>query len=508
MKKNCLLVSPASIFDPKDPFTTGVVFMPIGLAYGAAALKELDITPQVLDLFGENPTRIEKLGGYFRLGASDESMLIKIEENEPEYILFYANQLVNHVALIRSIELARQSFPDQIIGLAENTQAVTAYSLQEVSNDLFESGIDFILTGEMEESILEVSMKILEKVPAKNWNVGGVIAKEGARSNAPKLVNLDKLKFPAWELFPVENYWKIGYAHGPFETKKYLPILTSRGCPFPCKFCVVPSTNNRKWRFRSAENIVDEIEAMTEQFGVEEFHLEDLNPTILDSRMQEIAQEILKRELKINWKIVAGTKIESIKSVETLSLMARAGLTYLSMSPESGSKRVLREIGKPFDVNHALKMIKACNHLGIKTQSCFVIGYPTEKFIDRLRSLALVLKLTLVGIDEVVVFIMSPVPGSAVYSEYQGHFSSLSSLSFTPRWRVDFNTLLIWRILMYSTFLFFKLFRSPIKVVRQIRNLFTGNYQTKMEMTPIRGLKYLNLVRKFQNWKFNSRLQN
>jgi hypothetical protein len=243
-------------------------------------------------------------------------------------------------------------------------------------------------------------------------------------------------------------------------------------------------------------NVVDELTHLNSSFGVSEFHLEDLNPTIQDSRMREIALEILERKLIITWKIVAGTKIESIKSVETLRLMGESGLNYLSMSPESGSRKLLREIGKPFDVSHAINMTKASYRLGIMTQACFVLGYPSESFIDRCKSLALSIKLTLSGLDELVVFIMSPVPGSDVYKSYLGQFDSLSSLSFSPRWRRDFNSLLAWRILIYTVFLSLKFVRNPIRMINQLKNLLTGKYQTKMEMTPVRGFRYFWI-----NWK-------
>jgi radical SAM superfamily enzyme YgiQ (UPF0313 family) len=368
--------------------------------------------------------------------------------------------------------------------------------LSEVSSDFFISGADFIISGEMEEVLEQISKNVLMNLHLDSWNLDGVSTAKDTKNRSAKLVNLDALEFPAWHLFPLQNYWKIGYAHGPFESDSYLPLLTSRGCPFPCKFCVVPATNNRKWRFRSAINVVNEIERFINDFGVREFHLEDLNPTIQDSRMQEIARELIKRDLKVKWKIVAGTKIESIKSIETLQLMNESGLNYLSMSPESGSKKVLKEIGKPFDVNHALLMIRKCYELKIRTQACFVLGYPTEKSFDRLQSLLLALRMTISGIDEIVVFIMSPVPGSEVYNSYLGQFDSLASLSFSPRWRLDFLRLLLWRITFYTLFLAFKFLRNPLRMLAQLQNLWTGRFQTKMEMTPIRGLKYLFLAKK------------
>ncbi len=491
----CLLVSPASVFDPADPFTTGVVFMPIGLAYGAAALKKINVDVEVLDLFGESPKEARRIGDYIRLGLSDEILIEQVSDIKPDLIIFYANQLLNHASLIESLKSLRKHFPTVILGIAENTQAVTAYLLKEVQSEFFEIGADFLISGEMENILEDIIERVATGISLDEWDLDGVSTKDTIGVRSAKIAELDLLSFPAWELFPLQSYWNLGYAHGPFESSRYLPILTSRGCPFPCKFCVVPATNNKKWRFRSPLNVVDEISYFNSQFGVSEFHLEDLNPTIQDSRMREIANEILRRELRITWKIVAGTKIESIKSVDTLRIMRDSGLNYLSMSPESGSKKLLKEIGKPFNVAHAITMTKASYHLGIKTQACFVLGYPSESFTDRLKSLALAIRLTFSGLDELVVFIMAPVPGSEVYRSYLGQFQSLSSLSFSPRWRKDFSSLLLWRLLIYISFLSLKFVRNPIRMFFQLKNLITGRFQTKMEMTPVRGLKYIRIAR-------------
>jgi radical SAM superfamily enzyme YgiQ (UPF0313 family) len=501
------LVSPASIFDPLDPFTTGVVYMPIGLAYGASSLRGNGYTLDLLDLFGKEPTSVNRIGNYIRLGAPNSLVVERIRIVEPDIVFFYANQVLNHDSLIETMSYTRNFFPDILIAVIENTQAVTSYSLVEVLDDFFSNGADFIISGEMEKRILEVMGLISKKVPLDSWNIDGVSTKYKVNTPSLKMVSLDELDIPAWDLFPIENYWKLGYAHGPFTTKSYFPILTSRGCPFPCKFCVVPSTNDRKWRSRSAENVVDEIEFLHKTYNVAEFHLEDLNPTIQDLRMREISQEILKRNLIVTWKIVAGTKVETIKTIDTLQLMHKSGLSYLSISPESGSKELLKEIGKPFNVNHALKIVSESYKLGIRTQACFVLGYPSEKLRDKIKSLSLVAKLTIKGVDEIVVFIMAPIPGSEVYKSYKGKFSSYSSLSFSPRWRSDYKLLILWRVFFYSTFLGLKFFKNPFRMFKQIENLITGKFETKMEMTPVRGLKYLILIIKNKKFTQNKNLQ-
>ena len=156
-------------------------------------------------------------------------------------------------------------------------------------------------------------------------------------------------------------------------------MLSSRGCPYPCNFCVIPQTNERKWRSRSPDNVVKEIEYFRENLDIDEFHFEDLNPTVNDNRTKELCNLIIKKNLKITWKIVAGTKVESIKDFETVKLLKESGCNYISISPESGSKDLMKEINKPFNYEHAIKIIKEMKKNKIFSQACFVIGYPGEK---------------------------------------------------------------------------------------------------------------------------------
>ena len=86
-----LLVSPASLFDQFDPFTTGVTYMPIGLAYGASSLVKTRHNIEVLDMFGESPKNAEKLGDFVRLGCADIDLINRIKRCDPQLVVFYAN---------------------------------------------------------------------------------------------------------------------------------------------------------------------------------------------------------------------------------------------------------------------------------------------------------------------------------------------------------------------------------------------------------------------------------
>ncbi|MGA1034963.1 MAG: B12-binding domain-containing radical SAM protein, partial [Ilumatobacteraceae bacterium] len=243
--------------------------MPIGLAYLASTLRR-DRAVDVLDVFGEAPTTARRDGDFVFLGLSDAEVLAHLDRSDPEVIVVYANQVANHEAILHLIRLARARFASVPILVIENTQAVTAYSVAELEGEFLTAGASSVIDGEPET-------KITSFLGSGSASVAPIeVTKRG------QIADLDSLDFPAWDLLPVANYWGLGFGHGPVSSDRYLPILTSRGCPYPCKFCVVPKTNERRWRARSAINVVDEMEFMVRTFGVTEFHLEDLNPTIKD----------------------------------------------------------------------------------------------------------------------------------------------------------------------------------------------------------------------------------
>jgi len=484
-----VLINPNLVVQRNDPFTTGIVYMPISLAYTAATLRQAGYAVKVIDAFAAQPRQAARQGKFLLLGLSTEQVVAELPE-DARAAFVYAINLTNHRSTIAIVSALKRARPHLPVIVLENTQAVTAYALAQVAEDFYAAGADYVLTGEGDQRAVKL-VQALENgsAPKELQSIDGL--------GAPTFYNplqgfldqeaLDDLPFPAWDLFPLENYWNLRFAHGPQSTRRYLPLLTSRGCPYPCRFCVVPATNNQKWRPRSAQNVVDEIEYYLQRFGVSEFHVEDLDPTISDQRIRAICHEIVARGLKVTWKIAAGTKVETMRDEETIDLMAQAGCHYISISPETGSPRLLKAMRKPFDLDHAVRLVKRMNQVGIHSQACFVLGYPGETEEDLQMTWDLVRELTRQGVDEIALFIITPVPGSAIYEQFAG-YDDLSELNFTPTWRTDYKKLSRFRLRLYASFLFWKLRYHPLKILRQPFNFLRRKFETKMEMVPYRAL--------------------
>lgn len=461
-----LLINPRLVVQKHDTMTTGIVYLPIGLAYFADGLAKLDLEFEVLDLFGLNPKTVANVNGNWIFGE-DLKVASKILLKKPKQIVLYANQAANHQDLLSILSDSRKLYPESELYLLENSQAVTAYSLKDLEDEFSKLGVSEIITGNP------------DKQASNFWR---------SISGSECVVEQPT---PDWKKFPLTNYWSYKLGHGPITTSRYLPVLTSYGCPWGCSFCVIPATNSRKWVPRDAKDIVKEIENGISRYSVKEFHFEDLNSTVSSSRMLELG--LLIKDLGITWKIVAGTKAETLDSYETLKALYDSGLRYFSFSPESGSSSVRKEIGKRFDIRHSFQLIRWSRRAGVKTQACFVIGMPSENVLDRAKSLALIRAYTILGVDEIAIFIISPMPGSGLYERFD---VDLSRISFSPKWRQDFSRLSLIRLYWYCNFLALKFLFHPISFIKTIIRFLGKDFELKMEMAPFRSVQWKKWAKK------------
>ena len=483
------LINPQVLIQPTDPLTTGIYYFPITLAYLAASLRETGYSVSVIDAFGEAPTTVQSWKRWWREGLPPEDVCQRAGQQPDGPLFIYAGNLVAHEATLEIVKELSERFPQRPRIVVENTQAVTAYALKNVLSEFFHAGATHVLTGECERRAVKLLEALaapeeLRKLDGVYWQENGTIHGTGPDA---AIADLDALPFPAWDMFPLKNYWQLRYAHGPVTEERWLPILTSRGCPYPCHFCVVPETNKLRWRSRSPENVCKEMAFWKDQLGVTEFHIEDLNPTVDESRIRALCQAILSAGLKVTWKIVAGTKLDMLKDMNTLNLMSQAGCRYISFSPESGSPDILKRMGKPFNHDHAVALTQQMHRDGIRTQACFVVGYPGETDKDRGLTRQYIHRLVKAGLDEIALFICTPAPGSAIFGDEQG-YQSLSDLSFSPSWRQTYGYLNRYRQGTYMRFMAWKLRYHPDKILTQPFHFLRRRFETKMEMTPYRAL--------------------
>jgi radical SAM superfamily enzyme YgiQ (UPF0313 family) len=485
-----ILINPNIVSQIIDVSGTGIPYMPIALAYVASFLKEQQHDITLIDAFGEAPTRVNRIGDKLFQGLDALESVKRIPQNA-DIIFVFGHLSVTFLAQKLLVQEIKRRFPVTPVGILENINNVNAYALRAVKKAYYQWGLDYLILGCLEHRTHRLITALKDHQGSRDafTAVPGLFFRgendfiENSGLDEDCALDLDALPFPAWNLLPLQNYWSIKYAHAPFTTDKYLPLLSSRGCPFKCRFCVSSGMEaNRRWNPRTPKNLVDEIAFFNGQLGVSEFHFEDLNPGVDRKRLAAFCDELIARGLHVQWKFAQGTKLEALDE-PLIQKMAAAGCTYVSISPESGSQRLLKLVNKPVDNEHALRVVAWLKKYGIKSQGCFVIGLPEETDDDREQSLRLLLALARAGLDDPAFFIITLMPGSELGSLLNDALPSPDACTFTPVWRPDYKKLSRFRKKVYIYYLWIKLLYHPGAFIRYFTNFITRRFETKVEMT-------------------------
>jgi magnesium-protoporphyrin IX monomethyl ester (oxidative) cyclase len=480
-----LLLNPPQIHTKYQ--ITGGVFPPLGISYIAANLIKHGHEVKILDALGEDYTNYSlynKEDIYVR-GMSIDRILSEIKQYNPDYIgisnmYSFAFPLVTEI--ISKIKLI--SISPIFIGGAH-----PSISPKEC---LEETEADCVIVGEGENTFLD-----LVEMKKKINDIDG-IAYRYYRNEIiinPKtefIENLDSLPFPAMELLPMENYFKAKEAHGSVKKDRWIPIITSRGCPFNCSFCGTVSIWHRKWRARSPKNVVDEIEKYIKLWNVTEIHFNDENMSMDITRLQNICKEIINRNLHISWQVPNGIRVEKL-DFSTLKLMKLSGLYHLTLAPESASPNVLKLMNKNIDLVHVRQVVRWCKQLQIKTAAYFIFGFPGETRKDVDISLAYSRRLAIDGLDEVVYSLFTPLPGSKIAEKFTDlkyyDYLAIADLNRLPSWyKEDMVYLKNLRVKSYIIFHIVKFVFNPISFLKFVKNILSGVQETKTERTILKFL--------------------
>jgi radical SAM superfamily enzyme YgiQ (UPF0313 family) len=177
----------------------------------------------------------------------------------------------------------------------------------------------------------------------------------------------------------------------------YAWIFTSRGCPIGCSFCEVEEIAGRKVRFRSVDNVLDEIEWLKETYGITSLMFGD--------------DKMIDRRLNIKWNAIS-VAIFNLDE-EMVELMEASGCQYLDIAIESGVERVLREIiNKPVKLEYVQKMIEKIKEVDIDISANFIIGFPGEKWQEIRETIRFAES---IDVDYVKIFIATPLPKTKLY---------------------------------------------------------------------------------------------
>jgi anaerobic magnesium-protoporphyrin IX monomethyl ester cyclase len=237
---------------------------------------------------------------------------------------------------------------------------------------LFTDNIDSIVIGEGEITLLELVQCL---ALGKNWkNISGIAYKSKKQiiinDLRPAISDLDLLPFPSRDL--------LQYA---IDRMGYASLISSRGCYGNCTFCSQHAFGKKnpgsRWRGRSAKNVVDEIEMLVKDYGVQTFKFNDDNifgPGIVgQQRIYDICKDIIKRKLKIH--LMAYCRVNDVNQY-IMSLMKKAGFERILLGIESISPSTLKAYKKGIRIDHINKSLELLKSLGFSVIPGFMMFNP------------------------------------------------------------------------------------------------------------------------------------
>ena len=401
-----LLIQPPITVSKNEIFG---VTPPLGLAYLASVAEQSGHNVKILDTIVEGYNNKFYEDGYTRIGLPWETIRREIEKFHPNLVGITCPYSLMDEEMKTIARIAKNVDPKVpvVVGGA-HPSSMPEYVIRDPN-------VDLLIEGEGESTFADLIRKLDEGNSYLNLKGLWLKADGKIRKNTRRdfITNLDSIPFPAWHLLSIEKYIKIGQVHGGQKRKRYASMITSRGCPGRCAFCSIHNVWGYKWRPRSPENILEEIEKLVHEYKIQEIHFEDDNLTLSKDRFMKICDLIIKRNLDISWTTPNGVAVNTI-DLELLEKMKKSGCYQLSLGIESGDPKVLKNIiHKPLSLQRVIKVIKWSKKIGMWTHGYFVIGFPGEASESIRRTINFAKETDL---DSASFFIATPYPGTPLCS--------------------------------------------------------------------------------------------
>ncbi|MBU1164136.1 B12-binding domain-containing radical SAM protein [Patescibacteria group bacterium] len=365
----------------------GGLTIPLGISYIAALLMKKGYQVKVLDNLLEN---------------------LEFQEIE-EYIRDYNPDIVGisatTVDIYQGFQIAKITKKiNKNMLLVIGGHHVTTLPEETVKNE----NVDVVVVGEGEQTALELVEAVKNKKSFKE--IKGLYYKENDQivftGQRELIENLDILPFPARELLEMGEY-TLSATRKRVQGKAGA-VITSRGCPFNCNFCC-KKVFGRTMRYRSAENIVAEIELIMDKYDIKEISFIDDAFTINRKHVINVCNLLIEKKLNLSW--VCHSRVDCLDD-ELLKIMKKAGCHSIAFGIESGDQKVLDSIGKQTTLEKAREVITLTKKYKISSLCGFMIGNlgETKETVMKTIKFARELDCTFANFA-----ILVPLPGSKVF---------------------------------------------------------------------------------------------
>ena len=381
-----LLISPSS----RGTFrTVGILFPPIGLLYVAAATRARGHKVQVVDRSVDR--RKIDFSSFDVVGVHSDTTRFE-----------------------RALELARQA-------KAAGAKVVMGGPHPcFMAGQILETGaVDAIVRGEGEETFPDL-LDAWENV-SDPTSIAGIILLTSQDvldgGERQRIQDVDGLPFPARDLVDLSLYdhTRMGY-------RTITPIHTSRGCPYQCRFCSSTRFDGAKWRARSSESVLAELQYLVNELGYRAVAFMDDNFTFSPNRIHEICDGILSRAFDLHWWCFS--RVDTIvRHPEMIQHMAEAGARSIFIGVESPSSKVLDHFRKGIDPDQAVEAVQILKRNGIETWASYILGAPEENREDLRATIRFARQL---DTNTAEFTLLTPYPGTEIYQELKNQITEKS----------------------------------------------------------------------------------
>jgi anaerobic magnesium-protoporphyrin IX monomethyl ester cyclase len=367
---------------------------PVGLVTLAGYLEEQGVHVEILDCNAA--------------GVGWETLADEICGRRPRCVGVSGSMTCYVPDAFRCLEIAKQVDPG-IYTVAGGLQFTLA---PDACFERCES-LDVIVRGDGEHTCLELWEELGQETPRLDGVAGLSFRRNGRivhNADRPPIADLDELPFPAWHMLPMAEY-RLPVV--PSRWGKYAIVVTTRGCPFNCRFCS-PKAGQAPYREMSAGRVLEMLEELYTVHGTRVFWFSDLSFNVNSERTEQILDGIIDRGWKVHIAL-DGTRTDLIlRDQHLLPKMKRAGVFLVCLGVESYTERDLTYYDKGTNLQKAEQAVALVRKHGINTWCFFMTGSPLHDEQDIHNMLKYAKKLD----PTIAIFaVVTPIPGTGFYDE-------------------------------------------------------------------------------------------
>ncbi|HAG10156.1 MAG TPA: hypothetical protein DCK76_01910 [Desulfotomaculum sp.] len=406
IKKVLLFIPPAFTF--KDNIDINPL-PPLGLAYLGAVLEGNGIQTKIVDCLVEGWEKRAEIGkDTIRIGLPFEEIEEIIRQYDPDLVgvnVLFTKQRENAHKIFSLAKKVNKN----IVTVAGGAHATV---LPEMV--LADQNVDYAVIGEGENTLIDLinvlegksDRSVLDGIGFKDQNTIRILPKTKFISD------LDGLPFPARHLLNMEKYFGLAASHGTRRKERFSPIITSRGCPAKCTFCSAKQVWGKKYRCRSAENVIAEMKQIKSTYAIEELLFEDDNFNLNVGRTEKILDLMIQEKLNFVWDTPNGVSAYSLNE-NIIYKMKRSGCYKLNLPIETGNQYVMDNIiKKPVKLHRIKPLVDYARSIQLDVGMFLVMGMPGEKEEQIWDSFRLARDLKIYSPH---ISIATPYPGSELY---------------------------------------------------------------------------------------------